>query len=130
VEKRRFIAIAMMIIILLVGLSAWPAAHVVSGETSSLRLRARTKGVAGGMTNVVSGSISLVLPYIYNPDQGNLGGKTGFVFAILCAASAFVAWRAVPEMKDRTPAEIDELFERRVKAGDFKSSSCGEYFIT
>jgi len=113
----------MMAIVLLVGVTAWPAAHVVSGETSSLRLRARTKGMAGSVTNVVSGAISIVLPYIYNPDQGDLGGKTGFLFAAFCAISGAAAWVVVPEMKDRTAAEIDELFERRVPARKFKASN-------
>jgi MFS family permease len=110
----------MMVILLIVGMGAWPASYVVAAETSSLRLRARTQGVAGCAANLVTGIFSIVLPYLYNPDQGKLGGKIGFIFGAFCAIGVFCTWILIPEMKNRTPAEIDEMFEMRLKTRDFE----------
>jgi hypothetical protein len=110
----------MMATVLTVGLGAWPACHVVAAETSSLRLRARTQGLAGCVSNVVTGAFSIVLPYIYNPDQGRLGGRVGFIFAAFSGLGVFLTWTLVPEMKDRTPAEIDEMFESGLRTRMFE----------
>ncbi len=115
----------MMIILLVVGLGAWPAGYVVGAEVSSLRLRARTQGVAGVFANLVTGVLSIVLPYLYNPDQGRLGGRIGFVFAAFTAVGLFLAWRLVPEMRCRTPGEIDDMFELHLPTREFASWSGG-----
>jgi len=115
-------AAAMMILVTVTcGLSAWPASHVVCAETSALHLRGKAQGIAWFTVGVVSSLMGFVLPYIFNPDQGNLRAKTGFVFSGLCAVGAVVVWFWVPEMKGRTPAEIDRMFELGLKAGEFKA---------
>ena len=116
----------MMVILLIVGVGAWPASFVVAGEASSLRLRARTQGIAGCVTNVMTGGISIALPYLYNPDQGRLGGKIGFVFAAMCLISVAIMWKVVPEMKGRTASDIDDMFELRLATREFKSWSSGQ----
>lgn len=48
---------------------------------------------------LVSEIFAIVLPCVFNPDQGNLGDKTGFVFAALCTLSVVLVWAYVPQMK-------------------------------
>lgn len=121
---------AMMILVTVTcGLSAWPASHIVCAETSSLYLRGKAQGIAWFTVGVVSAFFGFVLPYIFNPDQGNLRAKTGFVFSGLCLAGVAISYFYVPEMKGRTPAEIDRMFEMKLLAKDFatwKNHSAGD----
>jgi hypothetical protein len=109
----------MMLVITICGLGAWPASFVVASETSSLHLRAKAQGIGWFIAGLSSGIAGFVLPYIFNPDQGNLRAKTGFVFAGLCALGVAITFFTVPEMKGRTHDEIDKLFEARVSARRF-----------
>ncbi|KAL8386830.1 hypothetical protein RB595_010356 [Gaeumannomyces hyphopodioides] len=117
---RWFVSVAMMGAMASVSIGAWPAAHVVNCETSSLRLRARTQGLAGMATQLLAGVLNIALPYIYSPDQGNSGPKVGFLFAGFSALAVVSTWLYVPEMKNRDPLEIDLMFEQRLPARAFK----------
>lgn len=111
----------MIFVIVLCGLGCWPASFAVGSEVSSLDLRAKAQGIGwftGGAANAIFG---FVLPYIFNPDQGNLRAKTGFVFAGMCIIGVIVTYFFVPEMKTRTPAEIDHMFELQLTAREFKA---------
>ena len=109
-----------MVVTIVNGLGAWPASFAVSGEVSALNLRAKAQGLSWFISAVGSCISGVVLPYIYNPDAGNLKAKTGFVYAGLCALSVFVTWVLVPEMKGRAPIEIDRMFELNLAAKEFK----------
>jgi MFS family permease len=113
-------AASMMITIVVAGVGVWPASFAIAAETSSLQLRARTQGLGwcvGALTSAVAG---LVLPYVFNPDEGNLRGKTGFTYVASCLVGAAAAWWLVPEMKGRSVAEIDRMFELGLPARQFK----------
>ncbi|KAF1848237.1 general substrate transporter [Cucurbitaria berberidis CBS 394.84] len=101
-----------------VGSSAWP----ISAENPSSRLRAPTQAL-GTMMNGLSSCIwSFSLPYAINPDKGNLGGKVAFIFGatlVLCFVFVFFF---IPETKDRTFIEIDELYGRGVPAWKWKQT--------
>lgn len=103
------------------GLGAWPACYAVAGETSALIHRGKTSGVGWFSNALATFILALVLPYIYNPDAGNLGGKTSFVACGLALAGAVVAWTIVPEMKNRTPIEIDRMFAAQVPTRKFRT---------
>jgi len=115
---------AMMILIIVVcGVGVWPCSYAIGAETSSLHLRAKAQGV-GWLTQGASAAIlGFILPYIFNPDQGDLGAKTGFFYAGLCVIGFVVSFFYVPEMKGRTPDEIDGMFERKLGARAFKTWS-------
>jgi MFS family permease len=112
-------AVMMILVIVFCGLGAWPAATIVCSETSALHLRAKAQGIAWFTAGAGNSLFGFVLPYIFNPDQGDLGAKTGFVFAALCVLGVAVTYWTVPEMKGRTPAEIDRMFELELPAGKF-----------
>ncbi|KAF9877105.1 maltose permease [Colletotrichum karsti] len=115
-----YTSISLIVVVIVAGLGVWPASHVVGAETSSLHLRSKAQGIGwftAGANNAIFG---FVLPYIFNPDKGNLKAKTGFVYAGLCALGLVVSFLCIPEMKGRTPAEIDRMFESRLPARKFR----------
>ncbi|PSN61928.1 MFS general substrate transporter [Corynespora cassiicola Philippines] len=103
-------------VIVVCGVGCWPASYAIMSEASALRLRAKSQAI-GGISAYVSAIVTyFVLPYFYNPDALQLGAKTGFLFAGLCVIGAVTTYFLVPEMKGKTVLEIDQLFERKVKA--------------
>lgn len=102
-------------------LGVWPASYAIAAETSSLRLRAISQGVGGFASGISTVVFGIILPYIFNPDSGNLKGKTGFVYVGFCILGAAITWFYVPEMKDRKPADIDAMFEARLPTRKFKT---------
>lgn len=109
-----------MIITMVSGFGSWPASHVVAAEASSLQLRAKTQGIGWFTSGVGTAVFAIILPYIYNADQGNLRAKTGFVMAGFAAVATIAVWLAIPEMKGRTPMEIDRMFSLRLRTREFK----------
>lgn len=111
----------MMIVIFTAAFGVWPASFVIAAETSSLRLRARTQGI-GWATNGFSGvAFGMSMPYVYNPDAANLGGQTAYIFFGFTLLALALSYFLLPEMKDRSIAEIDEMFELKLPARQFKS---------
>ena len=103
---------------LTLGTVAWS----IVAELASYRLKSRTQGLSNMVLGVVQWTVGFVFPYMFNPDAGNLGGKVGFVFG----ATTFIGFLGVffylPESKDRTAMELDELFERKISARHFAST--------
>lgn len=95
-----------------IGAVAWP----VASENATSSLRTPTQALCT-IVNALTASIwGLSLPYAVNPDQGNLQGKIGFIYAaLLLVCIAFVSY-FVPETKGRTYSEIDQLWELGVPA--------------
>lgn len=119
-NKTRWTAVSMMLTIIVAGVGAWPASFAIAAETSSLQLRARTQGLGWCVSALATAVSGLALPYVFNPDEGNLRGKTGFTYLATCLVGAVVAWKLIPEMKGRSVAEIDRMFELRLDARQFK----------
>ncbi|KAH6625883.1 general substrate transporter [Boeremia exigua] len=122
-------AVSMMLTIVTAGVGVWPASFAIAAETSSLQLRARTQGLGWCVSAFGTTIVGLVLPYVFNPDEGNLRGKTGFTYFGSCLIGAAVSWYLIPEMKGRSVAEIDRMFELKLTARQFngwKSESTEE----
>ncbi|KAH7136305.1 general substrate transporter [Dactylonectria macrodidyma] len=101
------------------GAVAWP----ITAEAATSRLRAPTQALAT-ITNGLTGSVwSFSLPYAINPDEGNLGGKIAFIFGATLAACCLFIFFMVPETKNRTYIEIDELWCRGIPARKFGQTS-------
>lgn len=94
------------------GAVAWP----VASENATSSLRTPTQALCT-IANAMTASIwGMSLPYAVNPDQGNLQGKIGFIYAALLLLCMVFAFFFVPETKGRTYSEIDQLWELGVPA--------------
>lgn len=99
-----------------IGSVAWP----IVTEVSKSSLRGHTQSLAT-ITNGLVGAVSGVcLPFMVNPDQGNMGGKVGFIYGTLLGLSCIGVWWYYPETKGRTFAEIDRLFEMGIRPRYFE----------
>ncbi|KAK8120010.1 uncharacterized protein PG998_004636 [Apiospora kogelbergensis] len=63
-------------------------------------------------------------PYFINPDSLNWGPKYGYIWAPSCFITAIWVYFYLPEAKDRTLEQIDEMFEARVPARKFRGYQC------
>ncbi|KAE8378536.1 maltose permease [Aspergillus bertholletiae] len=89
-------------------------AFVLLGEVSSLQLRARTTALATATQAIWGIIMFFVVPYMVNPDSGNLKGKVGFIFGGMSLLTTLVSFFYIPELKGKTYEEIDLLFRSRV----------------
>ena len=96
-------------------------AFVILGEVSAPSLRAKTMGLAAVTQSVFGIAMNFAIPYMVNPDAGNLKGKVGFVFGGLGFIATIGSFFYVPELKGKSFTEIDSLFAAKVsprKMGD------------
>lgn len=119
--NNRYTAGCLMAVVIFCGIGVWPASFAVSGEASSLRLRAKTQGVGVFFYELANVVFELILPYIYNTDSGDLRAKTGFVYFGFTLLALVLTWYLIPDMKGRTALEIDEMFESKLPARSFRT---------
>jgi hypothetical protein len=60
------------------------------------------------------------MPYIFNVDEANLGGKSCFIFAGFAILCLIYLWFCQPETAGRTYEEMDEMFFKGVPARKFR----------
>ncbi|KAJ2978407.1 hypothetical protein NQ176_g3833 [Zarea fungicola] len=111
----------MTTVIIACGMGVWPAAYAVMGEVSSLQMRSKTQAIGGVVQQGSSTVVSVILPYLFNPDAGNLGAKTGFLYVGTCILAIVLTWFVLPEMKGRTAMEIDQMFNQNIATRRFSS---------
>ena len=97
-----------------------PLTWLNASELSTARLRNVTNGFALLCISLSSLTITYVIPYITNADEGNLGAKTYFIFAFFMLLALVFTFYKFPEVKGRSPAELDEMFAARLSARRFK----------
>lgn len=101
-----------------IGSVAWP----IITEVSKSSLRSHTQSLATVTTGLVGAVSGVALPFMVNPDQGNLGGRVAFIYGGILAVSCAGIWRFYPETKGKTFAEIDTLFEMSVAPRRFSAA--------
>lgn len=94
-------------------------AYTAAAEIPTQRLRGKTIAIAIGMQFLSYMIQVFVLPYIVDPDEGNLGGKTAFIYGGLLTLFCVYFGLYHPETRRRTFAEIDEMFEAGISARGF-----------
>ena len=101
-----------------------PYAWTVGAELTSQRLRSYTIGLGSAINFLLAWAITFSAPYFINLANLNWGAKYGWIWFVSCFI--MVAWMFffLPETKDRTLEELDELFEAKVPARKFKSYQC------
>ncbi|KAK3075017.1 hypothetical protein LTR53_002052 [Teratosphaeriaceae sp. CCFEE 6253] len=102
------------------GLSVGPVTFVILCEVSATKVRSKTIALATATQALMGIVMTIVIPYLINPDQANARGKIGFFFGGLAAIALVWSYFRVPETKGRTYEELDIMFSRGVKTREFK----------
>ncbi|KAH1360760.1 hypothetical protein KXW30_006943 [Aspergillus fumigatus] len=97
-------------------------AWTICPEISSHRLRQYSQSVAFIVGAVGGWLFNFITPYMYNVDSGNLGAKTGFVYAGLTVVVAVISWFLVPETAGLSVEDIDRAYEMGTAPRHFKSA--------
>lgn len=100
-----------------------PQSFALAAEVSATRLRSQTISIARNAYNVVNIINNTVEPYLINPTEANLKGKTALVWFAVAFLTTIWAFFRLPETRGRTYEELDVLFEKRVPAWKFSSQS-------
>ncbi|KAL0942058.1 MFS alpha-glucoside transporter [Colletotrichum truncatum] len=93
------------------------------GEISSQRLRPYTAGFAAGSCSLAGILFGFLTPYMLNAHQWNWGLKASWLYAGLGLPFTAAMWFLIPETKNRSAAELDELFERKIKPWRFHKTT-------
>ncbi|KAL5331391.1 hypothetical protein ACEPPN_000921 [Leptodophora sp. 'Broadleaf-Isolate-01'] len=101
-----------------------PLTYIVTAEMPTARLRNATASFSILSIVILGLAASLSLPYIANADAANLGAKTYLIFAGWMFCCIILTFFFLPETKDRSPAELDEMFNAGVPARKFKGYKC------
>ncbi|KAJ5167493.1 uncharacterized protein N7482_006274 [Penicillium canariense] len=96
----------------------------IAGEVSAVRLRAKSMAIGFTFNYFFSTIWNVVIPYLYNTDEANLGGKMGWIFAGLGAITLVIIYCEVPETKGRSFEDLDEMFSEKVSTKAFRTYQC------
>ncbi|WWD19437.1 hypothetical protein CI109_103897 [Kwoniella shandongensis] len=91
-----------------------------AAETGSSRLRVKTAGISSAGGVAVGVLFSTTVPYMLNAEKANWGLKTCFFFAGISLPVCIAAFFIIPDTSKRTPAELDEMFEKKIKPWRFR----------
>ncbi|RDL40567.1 Uncharacterized protein BP5553_00546 [Venustampulla echinocandica] len=104
-------------------LSIGATGFVLASEIATMRLRGATQGLIT-ITNACWGLImQFTVPYMINPDAGNLGGKVGFIFLGTGLIAAIGGWYLYPETKGISFEKLDELYNLKISPRHFKTAA-------
>ncbi|KAL1863974.1 hypothetical protein Daus18300_007939 [Diaporthe australafricana] len=98
-----------------------PICFVIISEISATRLRTKTIAIGTAVQAAASIIFTVAVPYMLNSDEGNWGGKTGFLFGGISFLCLIWCYFRLPESRGRTYEELDILFQRRVPAREFET---------
>jgi MFS transporter, SP family, sugar:H+ symporter len=101
-----------------------PYAFVVGSEIPNQRLRAYTLAVLFGCSYAATWVVAYTLPYYINPAKLNWGAKYAWLWFPSNLLMGIFVFFFIPETKDRTLEEIDEMFEMKVPARKFVNYEC------
>ncbi len=87
-----------------------PVPLAVLAEVPSNGLRSKTISIATTLDWTAAMFITCGSPYLISPQYANIGTKMGFIFGGCMILSTVWAYFDLPETKDRTLEEIDEMF--------------------
>ncbi|KAH8658208.1 general substrate transporter [Xylariales sp. PMI_506] len=92
--------------------SSW----AVAGEVSAVRLRGKSLGIGNTIFNLYGTIWTIVLPYLFNSDEADLGGNIGWIFLGMGLIMLGLLYFFVPDTKGRSFEDLDIMFERKVPA--------------
>ncbi|KAF2160628.1 hypothetical protein M409DRAFT_29016 [Zasmidium cellare ATCC 36951] len=93
--------------------------YIIGSEIGGVKLRRKimTWCIVWNVLGAFATTFSV--PYLLNAPYANLHAKVGWIFAGISLASFVFVVFFVPEFKGRSLEEIDELFEKKLKAWQF-----------
>jgi MFS transporter, SP family, sugar:H+ symporter len=101
-----------------------PYAWTVGAELTSQRLRSYTIGLGSALNFVLAWAVTFSAPYFINIANLNWGPKYCWIWFVSCFIMVAWFYLFLPETKDRTLEELDELFEARLPARKFRGYVC------
>ncbi|KAF2689160.1 general substrate transporter [Lentithecium fluviatile CBS 122367] len=99
-------------------------AWLAGGEIPSQRLRSYTFGIAAAVGFAGAWLATFTAPYFINPDALNWGPEYGWIWGPSCFITVIWIYFYLPEIKNRTLEEIDEMFEAKLPARKFRKYVC------
>ncbi|KAF2469974.1 MFS monosaccharide transporter-like protein [Lindgomyces ingoldianus] len=105
-------------------------AWLAGGEIPSQRLRSYTFGIAAAVGFAGAWLATFTAPYFINPDSLNWGPEYGWIWGPSCLLTVAWIYFFLPEIKNRTLEEIDEMFEAKLAARKFRKYVCTGRHIT
>ncbi|RKF79681.1 Maltose permease MAL31 [Golovinomyces cichoracearum] len=102
-------------------ISAGQLGWAIPAEVGSTRLRQKTICLARGFFHIINLLGKIVEPYFMNPTQLNLKGFTAFFWGGTSLLTAIWIYFRLPETKDRSFEELNNLFARNVPTRKFTS---------
>jgi MFS transporter, SP family, general alpha glucoside:H+ symporter len=96
-----------------------PVSYSLVSEIPSSLLRSKSVVIARGTYVLVNSAASVVAPYQLNPTAWGWGARSGFFWGGTSFLAFVFTYFCIPEPKDRTVAELDLLFEKKVSARHF-----------
>jgi len=100
-----------------------PVCYSLVAELASTRLRQKTVVLARNLYNIGSIIGNVITPRMLNPSAWNWGAKSGFFWAGCAFLCLVWTYFRLPEPKGRTYGELDTLFEQKVPARKFASTT-------
>jgi SP family general alpha glucoside:H+ symporter-like MFS transporter len=104
-----------------------PVTYSLIAELSSTRLKAKTIVMARAAYNASNIFVNVMTNYQLSSGAWNWGAKAAFFWGGTCMLSVIWVFFRLPEPKDRTYAELDMLFEKRVPARKFAETVVDPY---
>ncbi|KAF4478563.1 maltose permease [Fusarium agapanthi] len=111
----------------IVGGASWPGSQSTNLVTIASMF---VWGLSSIVLCIVQWLIGFVFPYMFNPDAGNLCSKVGFIFGATTLIGFAGCWVWLPETKNRTTAELDDLYAAKVNPRHFHKTHLGEATVS
>jgi SP family general alpha glucoside:H+ symporter-like MFS transporter len=100
-----------------------PICYSLVSEIPSTRLRSKTIVLARNCYNISGIVTNVITPRMLNPSAWGWGARAGFFWAGTSVLGILWSWWRLPEPKGRTFGELDELFESKVPARQFRTTN-------
>ncbi|KAI8200944.1 MFS transporter fmqE [Colletotrichum sp. SAR 10_65] len=99
--------------------AGWP----IAAEIPSYSLRAKTLSIGICAQTFTTWVFNFITPYMYNVDSGNLGARTGWIYAGTSVFLFIGGWLWIPNTTGMTTEEIDHAYESGVAPRNFRKQA-------
>ncbi|KAK2757487.1 MFS sugar transporter [Colletotrichum kahawae] len=99
--------------------AGWP----IAAEIPSYSLRAKTLSIGICAQTFATWIFNFITPYMYNVDSGNLGARTGWIYAGTSVFLFVGGWLWIPNTTGMTTEEIDHAYESGVAPRNFRKQT-------